>query len=372
MSETTNNNTPVTVLTLEQKQANWSKFAVEVHQTEMRLQAVKESLIAKIKEAPIDTTKIESYEVTLKDFKAGKAQLSEDRKALTNKLDKLKERLMIPEKELEGPQKDYETTLLSTKQAKRTADEVIIAKSAELARVKEFFANSIAQQHADFEILIINKAAKAYEHALTKKLSTEQLKDVWPTITTLLTVADFITKQLPVSVVYMKPEEITAIYEGIHQKNAKTPSEYVEKYQSLLKEKFEFYEIALKNSEASLELEKKNQAEALTNVANEAADAVVAAKLEAISNPETVIGYVVNGGKALKQVYKLDMEETQQNAIAIIAAFAANWSTVKDELGVKKWFNLSVKQMADGLVSLKNKDNRFEVSGIKFKLEDKL
>lgn len=370
MSETPQN-TPTMALTIEQKQANWSKFATKVHDTELRLQATKEALIKQLKDIPYDSAKIEGYEIILKNARASENALIEDRKTVTKVLDGLSARLMMPEKELASARGVYETGLLQVKKTKRDNDAVIAAKASEVARVKEFYSNSIAQQHAAFESAIVNKVSKAFEQALTKKLDSTAVAEIWPKIKELLTQANFITTQAEVSVVYMKPEDVTAIFTSLHAKNAKAPMVYVEKWHKMLFEKFEMYDIAFKNSEASLVQTKQDQATALNNIADEAADAVVAAKLDAISAP-TDAAVLIGGGRALKQVFKLDMEETEQSVITIIAAFAANWSQAKEQLGVRKWFKLSVDQMGGALVTLKNKDNAFEVSGIKFALIDKL
>lgn len=367
---TTNQNAPVKIRTLEEKQASWAKFAIEVHNSELELQVMKEALIIKLKDLPYDLNKIESYESVLKEAKVHENIIIDKRKGTTNKLDALKERHMSSEKQVIAARVTYETALLSVKQSKRDNDQVIAAKNAEIARVREFYANSIAQQHADFEIVIVNKIAKAFEQCITKKLTAAAVAEIYPTIKALLNETFFGTKQALATVVYMKPAEIDAIYTELLDKHALAPIVYVEKYHKLLFEKFEFYEIAIKNSEASLAQTKVEQAAALTDIANTASDQAVATKLEAISTPLNV--EVPGSGKPLKQVYKLDMEDTQQNAIEIIAAFASNWSTVKDELGVRKWFNLSVNQMAAGLVTLKNKDNRFEVGKVKFVLIDKM
>ena len=81
---------------------------------------------------------------------------------------------------------------------------------------------------------------------------------------------------------------------------------------------------------------------------------------------------VVSDIKELKKSYAIDMDDTEQNAILIIAAFVTHFNIAKEGVRVKSMFKLSVEQMGAALAWMKNKDENFSHTGINFKINDKL
>ncbi len=362
-------NTPALPVPLETKQKQWSNFAVVVHNGEMKLQVMKEAALGKLKTLPKDTRYITEYESTLAAAKKSKTEVVDERKLITAVFDKIAGRLMGSEKEFDPAILAYETALITVKQQAAKNAATVKAKADEVARIRETISNTLASQHADFETAIVNKVLAIFTHCLTQKMTPELVLADIPKMKGALTEKNFTHTCPPFTLGYVLQVEVDEIWNELHTAKHQPASSYLASYHGQLINKFEFYEVSLKNAEAAIDLENKSAATKIAEIVDEKADAEVAAKLDAIA-PLTPI--VESGGRALKQLFALDMEETQDNAIRIIAAFAANWSTVKDQLGVKKWFNLSVKQMAAGLVDLKNKDNKFAVSGITFKTIEKL
>jgi hypothetical protein len=355
---------------LAKKAAQWQNMGVAVANTKLKLIQMTAAALDKIKNLPYDPAKILEYESTLKAVKSEKILVVDTRKALTSKLDVVTSTLMLSEKEFDPAIKSYEDALLFVKQTKQKADAIVQQKIDEVKRVREQISNNITSQFANFETLIVQTVSKYYEQSLTKGVSEKNLPETLVKARAYLTVLHFTLVKPTVATVYLTADEVDAIWLELSSAKFISPNNFLEKYVSVLNSRFEFYGIAFKNKEDSLALAKQQAADALEVIADKKDDDAVAAKLDAIASNTTQP--VVSLGKKIKSVYKLNMEDSEQTAIQIISAFSANWTTAKEELGIKKWFNLSVKQMGDALVSLKNKDNNFEVSGIMFIQIDKL
>lgn len=274
------------------------------------------------------------------------------------------------EKSFDSPKKVYEDALLSVKKQKASNDAAIAARSAEIARVRETLVNSISTQQSAFEAKIVECVSRSFEHCLRSSLTLEQVNELMPKMKDGLSAKHFILTQPQIQLAYLLQAEVDEIWNELCGKMPTVPNVYIEKYHSSLKDKFDFYEVSLKNAQAAIDLDKQVAADNLAKIAAQQKDAEIAAKLEAVSVPHVIDE--TPQGKALKQVYALDMEESEASAIAIITAFSVNWKAASQKVRVKKWFNLSVSQMADCLVALKNDDEKFSVTGINFKLVEKL
>lgn len=347
----------------------WGQLGAASHQLQERLQMMKEKSLSKIKDLPSDLNKIADYDAALKVVNSEKLQIVNLRKELTSKLEAISTRMMQPEKEFARAIQLYETALISVKKSKQAAELAAKYKTDEIARIREQFSNHISASNAGYETLVTNKIMKCYEHALNTNIPETDIPATMEKMKAALTIESFTIQQPPVTLVYANQEQVNAIWVELHSKYASLPSAFLTTYHFGLRDKFEFYGIALKNKEASLEHAKAEQAKELQAIADRAEDEKVAAKLETIAPMEPTI---VAGGKALKNVYVLDMPDNEQTAIILMTAMAANWSTAKNKLRVTIWSNLSIKQMGAALVALKNDDEKFSVSGLVFKKEDKL
>lgn len=353
---------------IAKKENAWRVMGNNVAITKLELSEMKDKALVKIKDVPSDTKKIVEYEAVLKEVKADKNAVIEKRKIITAKFDKVTALLMTFEKEFDPAIQVYETGLLAVKKTKADADKVVQAKADEVKRVREQIANSITSQYADFKSKIVSTVAKYYEQCLNRDITEANLPATMMNMKSYLTKTNFTLAVPTCTVTYMQPSEVVATWNELILVNPTTPESFVTEYHEALVKWFEFYAIALKNKEDSIKLAKETAATALTNIDDKKADDEIAAKLSAIATTAVV----EDGGRKLKQVYELNMEENELNAIQIIAAFSANWHKAKEHLRVKKWFNLSVSQMGDTLVAMKNKGEIISITGIEFKLIDKL
>ena len=134
--------------------------------------------------------------------------------------------------------------------------------------------------------------------------------------------------------------------------------------------KFEFYSVALKNKDAAIKMAKEVADKEAAERAEELANQKVATRLEVIATSTDAV--IDSGVKELKKSYAIDMEDTEQNALLIMAAFVTNFNTAKEGVRVKSMFKLSVEQMGAALAWMKNKDENFSHTGINFKQVEKL
>lgn len=373
-----NNNTPVTTpevqLTPEEikKKTQWGNLGLAVHNTELKLQAQAQAIISELKIATTVDEIIEA-EAALKKVKSKRKDLSVERKNLTSRFDKMTTRLMIPENSIIEAENNAEKALIKMKGINDSNKAKATAKNDELRRIRETIANYISKMDATYKQKIADQVTKAFNYALGKgNIEEKDLPDYLPKCKTATGFGEFeFTYDIcPIAPIYATKEEVLVIWNELAV-GIRLGKDYVADYAAALDKQFAMYNVAVKNKEAAMKLAKENADKAASDLAAETEAKETAAKLEAIS----ITHPTVNAGpeiKSLKKVFVLDMEDTQENAIKIMAAFIGNLALCEGGIRVTKWSNLSVSQMGNALVWAKNKDEKFECSGIKFKVEEKL
>lgn len=352
---------------LEERQKQWVNFANLVGQVEPKLKEKQEQVLAIMSDIPTDVTKIVGYEENLATIKNILNSTVSERKKLTSIFDRISERLMLPEKEIIAKKSEYESALISVKQQKAKNDALLAAHEAELKSIKEKCANAIIEAKSGFEQEIISRVSRCLEHCLKLKLTQKAVDELMPKMKAALDNYNFSAVKPSIPLVYVLQAEVDEIWGKIPKP---VVSDLIKSYHNRLAEKFEFYETYLSNAEAALQLEQSAAANDIKKAEEEQSAAKVATKLEALSTPNMV--NVEPQGKSLKQKYALDMEENLDNVMIIATAFLSNISACKEKIRVKNLFNLSIGQMGECLVNLKNEDDKFSVTGIKFKIVDKL
>lgn len=365
-----------TDLTLpENKKSNWLKTAERSHALDISLQSKSSAIIVALSTLPtlITAEAISGYEANLKKTKQDISDLCAERMEFTSILDTVKASKMKFEKEAAAALPPFETALLKCKQEKKKIDDLAQAKVNEIAALRLSFANHITQQRALMESSIVTQVAKMFEVAITTKTQPERIETYLALNMNTLTEADFKpAKYNGGAPIYITKEESAIIMQDIWSANIISPIAMVEEYQSQLKAKFEFYSISLKQSEAALALSASESAAAIAAINDDSLNQQVADKLQTVSAPLTTSIEVKT--KSIKKVWRLDMIDSEQTAITILSAFVANWALCKPHLRLKDaaLMNLSIKQMGGALVSVKEADEAFSVSGIVFKVEEKL
>lgn len=378
--ENTPQNTDVAIL--QKKQAAWSNFATESHLALTSLQTKAAKTVALLSTPLTVIEQIAESEATLAEAKKEANAIKADRLVITKKLEPFLERMMAPEKQLIAAIQAYESAIIALKKKKQEAQALVQAKEEYIRGIKEAMIKHVNDTNASYEKAINNQVTKAYEFALINAINAETIqvkfdegKKKAETTTFHLYMEAckvkfkeeyFLIGLPPMELKYdMTLERLDAMFFEIEKKQ---PSEYILEYKRALSARFEYFSIAFQNKKQALTAAKKEQEEKAAQIAKEAATNNAVAALISMAIP------LEDGPKekALKQTYAVDMEDTQEAAMRIVIAFVANQAMTVPEIGVKSWMNLSVKQMAAALASVKNKDNAFSVSGINFKVVDKL
>jgi hypothetical protein len=262
---------------------------------------------------------------------------------------------------------EYEAALLRLKKSISDKEKKEKAKAAEAITINEYFANHITSVTAQIRQGIINAITNIFEYALTN-IDEPGLSNYLEAVKTSPKYAEavFITSK-PNTIsppIHHSSEDVDAIWKTVHESNAVLPSVFRNEFEAALAERFDAYDISLRNKAASLELSKKEAADSAAAVEATKTNEVIANKLGAMATAPIVS----TGGKALKSVYKLELENNEANTKLLLAAMVANIDKVLPFIKTKTFFETIKKAVVD----FKNKDEKFEFTGIKFEVEEKL
>lgn len=350
---------------IEKKKAAWGELGVAVHKSEMQLQATAQQITEKVLKVPTKPEEVKEAEERYKTARAEAVKLVDDRKLITSKFDSLTTRLMQPEKSLTEPLSKLSLAIISVKKAEELRVASVTVIEDERKRVRQAIQDAIAKMQADFDLLVVNTVAKAYDNALgAGDVKPENLLEYLAKCKVGLMAKHFVV---------VKPVIQNTLPEGEYEKILANyampyPVAYANKYLEQINTRFSDYNVAYANKQQALEIAAKEKAAATAAIEDKSAMDQTANKLEAMA--ETPV--VSQDFKALKKVFKIKMEENPANAVIILHQMVANWDKVKDRLRLKKWFQLCPANAIVALESLKNEDNAFAPSGITFVEESKL
>lgn len=349
---------------IEKKRATWGNLGVAVYHSEIALQ-LRQQQIEKTLIVPKEISEIQSAEETLKVANRHLTELEQERKAVTSRFDDLAQRLMKPEKSVAIKISDFSKSIIELKRKAAEQEKKNQKKTEELKQIANRVRIYVAEMNATYLKQHAKLISDSYIHALNK-ISPENLEEYLTKVKGRITLANtkMPTPQLTAQFATQEEvnEEITRTFKPISAK------EYVDGFVKDLELKYADYKLAWENKPQALELNEKEKNENEYAIELQKSDDVVAANVKALAQTPTVIG----GGKRLKEVYKLAMQETFEDANTIIMAYLANKQKCLDELRVTKWFGFSVKQMMGALEKLKNDDNKFNFEGLIWTIEDKL
>jgi hypothetical protein len=355
---------------IEKKANQWRNMGIAIANTEMELQVSSQATIKKL----ITPTSIETVidaENSIKVAKKEYAAIQEKRKAITSRFDSVSARLAENEKSILAAISPVEAEIIKFKKIDADNKTKLQNKAIELRAIKENFINHITKCDTAYKQAVADQVAKCYNYALGAgniglgpdgEIDHEYLAKCrgWFKSENFSIVC-------PIFIIsFNTNEECKAIWDAIEIKTSKF---YYDIYEAALNQKFAFYSVALKDKEAALQVSKEAEDRAKAELLKEESAKQTAAKLESIAttyNP-TVSGAEI---KALKQVYEIELEDTKEFAIKVMAAFIGNLALC--EGGVRaSWLKLSVTQMASAIEWAKKADENFEC-GLPFKIVEKL
>lgn len=376
--ETKNDNANLPAISNEEllakKVESWGKLGLKTHNLSIELQNDSNEIKAALK-MPKTIEEINSTEEALKVAKQKTKVLVEKRKSVTSLIEVPFNKLMAFEKDLSN---DYipsiERKLIELKKEKKAADDLAQAKTDEKRRLKEESIKWINDYDLLFKTEINKKVSGALQYALgVGNITSEGLKDyLSKTVLTVFKPIQFVTPTYSPKLKNVKFDDFMLIWDEV-KTQIKEPAYYVGTETSLyeveVNKNFEFYDAALLNKEAAINQTKTLESKKEEEIKKDNASANVAATMQSMA--EATVSVTGDKTKALKQKFELDMESNEQNALLIISAFVANLDIARQYVKAD-WFKLSVIQMGSALVGVKNNDNKFESTGIKFKIVDKL
>lgn len=350
---------------VQQKRNAWANLGESIYKSDLKLQARAQQIIQKLAVVPANAEELAEAEATLKEAKATQKSIEADRKLITKPVDERLSQLMLAEKSLSEPITAYANAIIEVKKAEEERLAKERAKAEELKRAKEYVASKNAEYDARFKSFISERISIAYNHALGEgNVTPDKVEGYLKQISGRIDSSSFMAPIDRKGFQFLSEEEFLEILKE-HPLNTE---DYVKMWLTDLYQRFGDYEIAYNNKQQALEIAAKEEAERQRKIEEEKANKEAAAKLEAMAVTPTVSASF----KELKKVYKIQMDETPENAIKILSAVVANWALCSQKIGVKKWFQFSVANAIVALEKVKNEDNKFQPAGIAFVETDKL
>lgn len=362
------NQVQTTQQTEQEKSAVWGRMGVAIWKSELSLQATTQAIIAKLGTAPKEPKDLPAAEERLKIAKQEAAAQSESRLTVTKKLDAVISRMIKPEKDTQAAITEFTQEVIKVKKKKAEDDRLEEQKKEELKqitiKVKSYIANTNAAYLKEQNELL----AVSYTHAL-EKVAPEALPAYLQKVKARITVAKRTMPPPVFAPVYNTKEDIEAHIVSVF--NPMSAQEYVDGFAADVDFKYSDYELAWNNKEQAAEINKETAAEISLAIDQQQNIDVAVAGFQGMSvgSPNVSVDT-----KPLKEEYKISMDETLASAKIIISAYMANAQKCDPNLGrVTKWLDgFGVKQMISALEKVKNNDNAFEFTGLKWKTVEKL
>lgn len=355
---------------ITRKQNAFASYAVESHNILSSLQTEAAQVIANLSDLPTKIEQISEAETILKSSKAELKAIKDKRIAQTSKLDKFFENFMHPEKSITAAVPAYEQAIIKLKNDKATADQLEANKANDLKRLKDLFLTHVNNTKAKFEQEIADYVAKCFSYALNNAKDANTINDMLLDAYLLKCQG---TKKLSDFVINIPTCTSTHHDAATVWSDTCFDNVYLDgklmlgKFEGDLKDKFKYFGIALKDKEKALA---HNEA-----VANEAKEqAALQAEQQNVGAKLSVTASVLDNGstvKPLNEKFEIDMDSTEKNAISIMVAFTTNIDKVRGKVKAD-WMKLSIAQMGAALAAVKNDDSNFTVTGINFKVTQKL
>lgn len=347
----------------EQKATAWGKIGVAVYTTELQLQAMASKAINDLV-YPKTIQDIPAAEEALKNFKAKGNEVKELRLAVTSPVKTAFERLMLPEKSFEEPEKKFTQAIIDLKKQNEAANQKEANKQTEIRNLKEAIIKRCAELDAKIKLfvndMINNYFVFALENSIiiadingrVKQWSDEGIKKIIER-----KIDPF--KLAPVNITL---EEAQVILRENFNINL---LDYANAFDSSLKEKFKDYEVAFHNKKDALTRNANEKQSAEKAIADEKLTTEITASIEASAAP--LNGAVQVSTKDLKKVFEVEMPESVESVMMLFSAFASNREKCIGKLRVTKWFSFNASQIATALGKLKSEENMFQPQGIIFK-----
>ncbi len=351
---------------LDLKRHAWGEMGIVVYKKELEFQVQAQASLSKLENPPAAIEEIPAAEMALKEVKADQAKLMDERKKITAQFDAVTQRLMDPEKSFAVPVADFSNAIIKVTKEHEKKEAEKKLKGDEINSIRQQVSTEAANWDAKFKNITLDKVGIAYEFALNKGIEFIKIDEYLSKVSNQITESTFKPIISSPVIKYCTPEELEEIIDELF---IIYPFKYVQLFQEELKKRFSDYEVAFSNKLQAIELAKQEQQRKGQEILEQQQNKAAAAQLEAIAIVHSI---EPAGIKALKKCYEVDMEETYDNAMKILAAFLANKTACQPKTSTKKWFSFSADSAAKALAKVKSDDNNFSPAGIIWKEVDKL
>lgn len=350
----------------EQKRTAWGNFGAGIYTTEIQLKSMADIEKNNLSVLPKNIFEVPEAEARLAAGKKMQNSIIEKRKEITSRFDELTKRLMAFEKSLTPAIESLASEIIKIKKADETEKKNEKAKSDELIRCTEFCQNEAIRMDTLLKNKVLDFVSRCYNKALESNLNPSDIKDYISKSKGAVTDKSFAYVAPVFHNAYISREQITEIatkHFVIDQQS------YVKSFCDQIDEKFSDYDVAFYNKAQALANSKKEEEDKKKEIDQLAKQQQVSNNIVASAATSTPTQFYT---KALKKSYEIDMEETIENALTIIAAFSANLTLCMKHVRVSKWFGFSATQAGNALAKVKCEDNEFNPVGITFKEVEKL
>lgn len=345
----------------------WGKMGKAVHEKEIELQLISSKAINDVV-IPKDINDVPDAEKQLVELKRKQKDTEKQRKELTNPLDSLSKRLMLPEKSFDPKIDELSKAIISIKKSHEASQAAVQKAEQERKDLKERILALMNNKDFEFRAFINTRCADALTYALKENIDPKDIETKVDEWCLAYDVKNFTYPFTGFSAAYIKQDEVNATVNELFKPDGE---KYVTLYREEMKKKFVDYAVAFANKEQAIAINETEQVEKVKELVENHNNTETSIAIESVS--ETLNVTVENAGiKALKKSYEVDMEESADNAILILSAFVANIKLTKPKLRITKWFSFSVSNAAMALSKCKTDDNDFNPHGITFKEISKL
>lgn len=352
------------VTDLQNKQTAFAKFYELAYRTEI-------SLANKVKigeiNLPTNIDELPGAESRLLEIKKLQQDIKAERSVITKKLDELGGRFMTYEKELQPAIDQLTTGIITVKKAHEAAQAEIRQKQQAIQAFREHVVSVRIANDSQFKQIIQVAVNKAYQDALNGEVtSMDQLESYLQKVCERVTTGSFIGRNFTAASSMLSKDEIESIIGELY---TIAVEDYVTLFAIELENRFSDYEVALHNKQQALAIANREALDATVEIIKEAESAQLEVDIQSAMIFDTVPDTFV---KPLKKSYAIDMDDTMQNALKIMAAFSGNINLCLPKLKITKWMAFTPAQAGTALAKVKCDDNNFTPAGIIFKEVDKL
>lgn len=352
---------------IEQKRSAWGQMGVVVYKQELQLQVEAQATIKSIN-YPTKIEDIPGAEQKLKELKAAQKTIESKRKEITSRFDDVVKRLMEPEKSFTEPINNLSAKIIEIKkeyEAEQKRKQSIID---EASAIRLYYQNESVRVKAELQAKVNSLVSRCYEKALQDDTIDPDNVEAYINASKEAIKRhnfSFTIKSRDVIFSDNSTIDLACFNDAM---NIDIDS-FVNDFKNQIDFKFSDFEISFNNKVAALAESKRQEELKQKEIEDKKRSEELAAKLAATATP---VDATLVFTKALKKSYEVDMPETIESVLSIMAAFTANIDKCLPKLKVNKWFAFTPAQAANVLGKLKSENNAFAPTGITFKEVEKL